>query len=253
VTDPGVAQARVWRRGAAVLDHLAVEAPLAIEVNDRDHVVLMRTPGEDLDLAAGFLASEGIIDDRQDLTALLVCTRSTNRVRARLADGIDLPAPIERPAMAGCGVCGRRSIEDVLRRTQRLDPCPAPSDDWLEEAPELLTQPRFALTGGLHGAVLCDPHGQPVLAREDVGRHNAVDKVLGACLRVDRWPLTGHRLVVSSRAGFEIVHKALMARIAVVVCVGAASSLAHDLAQASGLQLYSFARGGRFNAHQEHP
>lgn len=250
MTDPGVARVQIWRRGEQTTDHLAVEAPLAIEVDGEDHVVLMRTPGEDLDLAAGFLASEGIIDDRQDLAALMLCTRSENRVRVRLVDGIDIPAPIKRPALAGCGVCGRQSIDDVLRQAPPLDASGTPPNEWLRAAPALLTQPRFEQTGGLHGAVLCDAHGQPIVAREDVGRHNAVDKVLGASLRAGRWPLEGHRLVVSSRAGFEIVHKALMARIAVVVCVGAASSLAHDLAQAGGLALYSFARRGRFNAHQ---
>lgn len=250
MSDPGVVAAQIWRDQTAVQDQLAVEAPLAIEVDGRDHVVLMRTPGEDLDLAAGFLATEGVIDDRQDLAAMQPCSRSTNRVRVRLADGVPLPTPIERPALAGCGVCGRRQIDDVLRQAPALTPTPPPAEAWLGRAPDLLRQPRFAQTGGLHGAVLCDPQGEPVWAREDVGRHNAVDKVLGAAVRADRWPLAGHRLVVSSRAGFEIVHKALMAQIAVVVCVGAASSLAHELAQAGGLALFSFARGGRYNAHQ---
>lgn len=249
MSDPGIARVQLWRGQAPFDDALAVEEPLAIHVDDRPFAVLMRTPGEDLDLVAGFLATEGVIDDRADLAAMAPCMTSENKVNVRLAAGVARPAPIERPAYAGCGVCGRRSIDEVL--------AVAPPVEALTLAPQVITRlpalldlPRFAATGGLHGAVLCTPSGEAILAREDVGRHNAVDKVIGARVRADRWPLGGLALVMSSRAGFEIVHKALMARVGAVVCVGAASSLAHALARAGGLALYSFVRDGRFNAHR---
>jgi FdhD protein len=253
--DVGLASVSIWRDGHSTTDVLAVEEPLAIHVDDAPYVVLMRTPGEDLDLAAGFLATEGVIDDADDLIALAHCQdparpQAHNLVHVRLAPGVQAPATIARPSLAGCGVCGRDSIDAVFRQAPPLDTRRAPPVEWIAQAASKLVQPRFDATGGLHGAVICDPDGHVVLGREDVGRHNAVDKVIGACLRADRWPLDGHTLVVSSRAGFEIVHKALMARIAAVVCVGAASSLAHRLAQEGNLSLFSFARRGRFNAHQ---
>lgn len=249
MTDPGLAPVRVWRADSPERDLLAVEEPLAITLDGHDHAVLMRTPGEDLDLVAGFLATEGVIEDRDDLAAMAPCATSENKVNVLLATGVTRPAPIERPAYAGCGVCGRRSIDEVLAVAEPVAPVDLPAEV-ITALPDLLDLPRFEATGGLHGAALCTSTGDLLLAREDVGRHNAVDKVIGAALRADDWPLEGKVLVVSSRAGFEIVHKALMARVGAVVCVGAASSLAHDLAQAGRLALYSFVRAGRFNAHQ---
>lgn len=253
--DVGLASVELWRDGARTPDVLAVEEPLAIHVDDAPYVVLMRTPGEDLDLTAGFLATEGVIDDVGDLAGLAHCAdparpQRENLVHVRLAAGVEVPRAIARPSMAGCGVCGRESIDAVFRQAPPLTRRHAPPPDWIAQAASKLVQPRFAATGGLHGAVICDAQGDVVLGREDIGRHNAVDKVIGACLRAGHWPLDAHTLVVSSRAGFEIVHKALMARVAAVICVGAASSLAHRLAQAGNLSLFSFARRGRFNAHQ---
>lgn len=249
MTDPGIARVEIWRAGERVEDHLAVEEPLAIHVDGQDYAVLMRTPGEDLDLVAGFLATEGVIEDRDDLAAMAACETSENKVNVRLAAGVVPPAPIERPAYAGCGVCGRRSIDEVLAVAPAVEATPL-SAKTVVTLPRVLELPRFEATGGLHGAAICTADGDLVIAREDIGRHNAVDKVIGACLRADRWPLQGAVLVVSSRAGFEIVHKALMAQLGAVVSVGAASSLADGLARAGGLALYSFVRGARFNAHQ---
>ena len=153
--------------------------------------------------------------------------------------------------MSGCGICGKASIDRVflgappLEERVRLDP------ELVCELPGRLraAQPRFDATGGLHGAALFTVGGELLCVREDVGRHNAVDKVIGERLRADAWPASETILVVSSRAGFEIVQKALVARVAAVVAAGAASSLADDLARAGRLALYAFVRGGRFNEH----
>ncbi len=244
-------------------DVLAVEEPLEIRVDGRSLAVVMRTPGEDLDLAAGFLATEGVIDGPDDLAAMEVCGDPNlagpgNVVRVRLASGVRLDeGRFERArrvmhATAGCGLCGKASLEHVfhaappLPRRQALDP------GLVVELPGRMraAQARFAVSGGLHGAALFAADGRLLCVREDVGRHNAVDKVVGAHLRADAFPLEGLVLVTSSRAGFEILQKAAVARVAAVVAVGAASSLAHDLALEANIALYTFVRGGRFNEHR---
>lgn len=249
-------------------DTLVVEEPLEIRVDDRPLAVVMRTPGDDLDLAAGFLLTEGVIDGPDDLAALAHCAEplrenAVNIVIARLAAGSRLdPARVEQATRAlfsasSCGLCGKETIDRVFQRIRPLPPGPAlPSVEVLAALPDRLRalQPVFAETGGSHGAALFDAAGDPLVAREDIGRHNAVDKCLGARLRAGHTPDAdgpgvGTILVVSGRAGFEVVQKAVMGRVSALVAVGAASTLAHDLALRAGLRLFTFARGGRANVH----
>lgn len=262
----GVREVVIARGGQITVDRLAVEEPIEIRIDEKPLAVLMRTPGadpgEDLDLVAGFLASEGLIDGPDDLMGMAHCAdpqrpARQNVVRVRLAAGVRAAeARFERArrdlyAASSCGLCGKASIDRVM-----LEAPPLATVLDLDEAlvPTLPTrlraqQTRFAATGGLHGAALFTVEGELLAAAEDIGRHNAVDKVIGARLRADRYPLDGTVLAVSSRAGFEIVQKALMARIGALVAVGAASTLAHDLAAAGRLLLYSFVRGDGFNRH----
>lgn len=254
MSDPGLHVVVLDRGDGPTEDTLAVEAPLEIRIDGRPIAVLLRTPGEDLDLVAGFLLSEGIIEDPRDLKGLAHCERPADRdrvVQVALAEGV--PAPNARALLttAACGLCGTTTLDQLARRVPPLGPrAPVSAAEVHRMAGALATaQPRFQATGGVHGAALFAPDGAFLLAREDIGRHNAVDKVIGARLRTGHWPLQGHRLVVSSRAGFEIVQKALVSGIGTVIAVGAASSLAHDLAVEHGLALYSFVRPGRFNRH----
>ncbi len=259
----GLRVVRVRRDAVLRDDVVAVEEPLEIRVDGRALAVLMRTPGADLDLAAGFLATEGLIDGPDDLMGLATCAdparpNRQNVVLATMASGVRAaPERFDRAqramyAASSCGLCGKASIEQVFIRAPalltRLELDPAV----VTALPDRLrtVQPLFARTGGLHGAALFTTEGELLGAAEDIGRHNAVDKVIGARLRADAFPLDGLVLAVSSRAGFEIVQKAVVARIGALVTVGAASSLADELARAAGLALYTFVRGRGFNAHQ---
>jgi FdhD protein len=248
---------RRWPEGDTV-DRLAVESPLEIRVEDRSVAVLMRTPGDDLDLAAGFLFSEGVIDGSDDLSALahLAGDREGNTVVARLAAGVEAhlqaleQATRERYASSACSVCSKASIERVRLSAPPVHPLTV-ADDVLLGLPAVLRshQSGFRSTGGLHAAALVDAEGRVAVVREDVGRHNAVDKVLGAALRDDALPLTHQLLLVSSRAGFEIVQKALVAGVGAVATVGAATTLAVDLAADAGLPLVGFLRDDRFTRY----
>lgn len=260
--DPRVRGTTVDRGAGATADQLAVEEPLEIRVDGKPLAVLMRSPGDDLDLAAGFLATEGVIDGLDDLTGLAHCLdparpNRKNVVLCQLAAGARAdPGRFERArrdsfSSSSCGLCGKASIDRVfLDAPQRRQKIALPASV-VCKLPRLLRaqQPAFDQTGGLHAAALVSLDGALVVAREDIGRHNAVDKVLGAQLRADRWPLEDLVLVVSSRAGFEIVQKASMAGIAGVVACGAATTLAVDLAQRAQIALFSFVRGDRFNRH----
>lgn len=257
---PAAITSRAVRRhpsDQSVTDQLVVEEPLEIRVEDRSVAVLMRTPGHDLDLVAGFLRTEGIIDDRDDLSALapLGDGDQANTVVARLSAGVEAhlaaleQATRELYATSSCGICGKASIDRLVVAA------PAPVPVHLDDArilalPAALeaAQEAFAATGGLHGAALVAGDGSLRLCREDVGRHNAVDKVVGAALRADL-DLTGHGLLVSSRAGFEIVQKAVVAGLGAVYAVGAATSLAVDLAAERGLPLVGFLRADRFTRY----
>jgi FdhD protein len=263
---PSLTQRNVNRNGVSINDWLVVEEPLEMRVDGRSVAVVLRTPGasseEDLDLVVGFLLTEGVIDDIDDLTGLGHCTDPArpnrgNVVITHLASGtLEARRRLENAQRemyvgSSCGVCGKATIDKVFQRTEPIEVPVTLDANQIAEYPLRLRerQPRFDQTGGLHGAAILNGQGHIVAVAEDIGRHNAVDKVIGHCLRNGLFPLHGHVLVVSSRAGFEIVQKAIMARIGALVSVGAASSLADELARRSGLNLYSFVRGTQFNHH----
>jgi FdhD protein len=234
---------------SAETDPVAIEEPLEIRVEGVPAAITMRTPGDDLDLAAGFLFTEGVVDGPDDLRALAVVGENT--VDARLAEGVPAAraraADRARYATSSCGICGKASIERLQRRFAGVAGW-MPSPETLAALPEALraAQGAFQATGGLHGAALFDAAGRLAEAREDVGRHNAVDKVLGARLRADAIDFGGLGLVASSRAGFEIVQKALVARVPTVVTIGAPTSLAVETARATGLTLIGWLKADRW-------
>lgn len=264
---PSIRSVTVTRPDGVYPDVVVVEEPLEIRVNGESLAVVLRTPGidssEDIDLTLGFLVTEGVIDGLDDVEAISPCTdpnvpNRNNVIVASLASGtysqFDRIRKARRSFFIGssCGVCGKTSIDNVFMHADPVD-CPVTlSKEYVSSLPLLLrkNQPRFQKTGGLHGAIAVSLDGEFITGAEDIGRHNAVDKVVGNALRTGRFPFHRHVLFVSSRAGFEIVQKALMARFCAVVSVGAASSLADELARRSGLALYSFARDGRYNHHQ---
>lgn len=248
-------------------DTLAAEEPLEIRVGPggpgrrRPLAVTMRTPGEDLDLAIGFLLTEGIIGSADDVLTAQLCAgaetpNTYNVVDVALARGV--PEPETDPirnfyTTSSCGVCGKASI-DAVRTRSRFDV----SDDPLEvaaavlaELPERLraAQRGFARTGGLHAAGLFTADGELVVLREDVGRHNAVDKVIGWAVRERRLPLRGQLLLVSGRVSFELTQKAWMAGLPLLAAVSAPSTLAADLAAEAGLTLVGFLRGQTMNVY----
>jgi FdhD protein len=247
-------------------DPIAVEEPLEIRIAPAEGsgsvplTVTMRTPGDDADLAAGLLYAEGVIERAEDLLGLRVVADAERpgsvRVEARLRAGLGLdPARDARRfvASAACGVCGKTSIDAVLSSGFGvLDPeRPRVAGAVLEQLPERMraAQEGFSRTGGLHAAALFDAHGSLRLVREDVGRHNAVDKVVGALLRAGELPARDDVLLVSGRAGFEIAQKAIRAGIPVLAAVGAPSSLGLRLAARAGMTLVGFLRPHRFNLY----
>ena len=252
---------------SSVIDDLAVEEPLEIRIGDGHRtlrsVVTMRTPGADLELAAGWLTGEGIIATADDLIAVRACTDASIPPEARgNVVTVDLrPSALPRlenlsrttDISGACGVCGSESLTQVTSRPlPTLDPDQPQIDArTVIDLPDRLAaaQRVFARTGGLHGAAVSDSHGQLLAVREDIGRHNAVDKVLGWALMNGVRPEV---LVVSSRASFEIVQKAAASGVAIVVTVSAASTLAVDLAQETGVTLIAFARSGRATVYA-HP
>ena len=256
-------QRRVMRPGAhkSEEDDVAVEEPLEIRVDDQTIAILMRTPGHDLELAAGFLYTEGVLDGADDLVGLHHPTplgeRSPNVVTARLAAGVPAHrdalrnATRELYANSACGVCGKVAIDRVQLMAKAREPDWHIDEQLVGQLPQRMLQDQvgFRASGGLHAAALFDADGALEVIREDVGRHNAVDKVLGWRLRQDRVPVHDRVLVVSSRAGFEIIQKAVVAQVAGVVAVGAATTLAVDLARSAGLPLYGFVRGDRWTRY----
>ncbi len=259
-----VAGREVWRFGAGgvttVDDQVAVEAPLEIRVNGRGYAVTMRTPGHDLDLAAGFLVSEGVIGAASDLNSVSAVEDAEGDVVDAVVAGPGAMVAMDRQrhvyTTSSCGVCGLASI-DAVTTTSRFD---VTHDDVEVTAhvigalPDLLreSQAVFDATGGLHAAGLFAADGRLVAVCEDVGRHNAVDKVVGDATRQGLLPLAGHVLQVSGRASFELVQKAAMAGIPVLAAVSAPSSLAIDLADQAGVTLVAFSRHGAFNVYT-HP
>jgi FdhD protein len=248
-------------------DLIAIEAPLEVLVaqpgsHTQSLGLLMRTPGEDQDLALGLLYTEGVIDEMADVLDVEIGAAGTAardqpaRVVIRLSDRIPLAERMPKRALSStsaCGLCGRLALR-ALDRGRVADPeTPRVPASVIAGLPATLRagQVVFADTGGLHGAALCDLTGAPWLLREDIGRHNAVDKVIGAALTSGRLPAVrpDALLAVSGRIAFEIVQKAVAAGVAAVVAVGAPSSLAIDAAREARLTLVGFARDGRFNVY----
>jgi FdhD protein len=242
-------------------DELAAEEPLEIRVRKAPLAVTMRTPGHDIDLAMGFLLTEGVIGAAEDVVTAQLCagTDAPNTYNVvDIALGADVPPPVTDPSRnfyttSSCGVCGKASIDAV--RTRSLfdvagDPLTVKAE-LLSELPGRLreAQRTFEKTGGLHAAGLFTAGGDLLVVREDVGRHNAVDKVIGWALREGRLPLTGHLLLVSGRASFELTQKAWMAGIPMLAAVSAPSTLAAELADEAGMTLVGFLRGRSMNVY----
>ena len=281
-----VPMADAWRsvdvvrvRGAARatdVDRAATEEPLEIRLHGRPFAVIMRTPGADRELAAGFLLSERVITSADALGTIEHCTdRLTNPEQREHLENLDHPENLENTinvTLAGgldasldalmadrrqvttnssCGMCGRRTIESLAADV------PAVRASWTARASVIASLPDrlrgrqaiFDQTGGLHAAALCTPEGEVVDVAEDVGRHNAVDKIVGRMLMRDALPLSAFVLCVSGRTSFEIVQKAIVAGIPIVAAVSAPSSLAIDLAQEFGVTLVGFIRGDTFNIY----
>jgi FdhD protein len=247
-------------------DVAATEEPLEVRLHGRPFAVLMRTPGQDRELAAGFLFSEGVIRSAGDVGAVEHCRHPDhpdvhNVVDAWLlgdaAAAVDAHLDARRRVLttSACGLCGRTTIESLRVRAATLQPAVLFATDAVASLPDRLRayQGVFDETGGLHAAALFTADGGCEVAAEDVGRHNAVDKAIGAMLLADRLPLPGCALVVSGRASYEIVQKAWLAGVGLVCAVSAPSSLAIDLAHEAGITLLGFVREGAFNiyAHPE--
>jgi len=274
----GLRRVRVERASGRLEDDVVVvEEPLEIRVQGEQVVVTMRTPLDDVELAAGFLFSEGLIEGRSDLARI---EHAPNDAPERNADAdleprrrpvgnvleVELTAEGRRryaerrrearafPATSACGVCGKPSLEDLWQRVPRLAPLACEEAALLAVIPRLPERMRraqalFERTGGIHAAALFDLEGRLLDLREDIGRHNAVDKVIGGALLADRLPLHQTILLSSGRAGYEIVQKALCAAVPVVATVGAASSLALEVAQWGGMRLFSFVGRGTASRH----
>jgi FdhD protein len=268
----GITRVGVVRRSAApdeIADDLVtVEEPLEIQLRFRSGEeqrrktisITMRTPGEDFDLAAGFLYTEGIVREAADIVDIVHCgpagtegSRNVVRVDLQETARVDL-ARLERHfyTTSSCGVCGKTSLEALeASRPPAIAAGPIVSAAVLHSLPAKLreAQPLFESTGGLHASALFTPQGELIASREDVGRHNALDKLIGSMLRLNRLPLSDAILLVSGRASFELLQKALMGGIPVVAAVGAPSSLAIDLARKHGMTLIGFLRADRFNVY----
>jgi FdhD protein len=254
-------------RADARADLLATEEPLGIRVAGEALAMTMRTPGDDIELAAGFLVSEAVARTRADIAEIKLCDGTScghvnhddgelgNIADVTLAAGVGVPTGARRSFMttSACGVCGKTSISDICV----LPHAPLASDVTRFDPAVLAALPGrlrdaqrvFARTGGLHAAGLFTAAGDLIAIREDVGRHNAVDKIVGWALLNDRLPLSGCVLLVSGRASFELVQKAVLAGIPLLAAVSAPSSLAADLAEEAGLTLVGFLRGQTMNVY----
>ncbi|MFN8061191.1 MAG: formate dehydrogenase accessory sulfurtransferase FdhD [Vicinamibacterales bacterium] len=248
-------------RPSADTDTVATEEPLQVRVDGEAFSVIMRTPGDDIDLTTGFLFAESVITRWKSVTAI---AQGRDRAGLPLHNVIDVT--LERPRAArprgrrvtttsSCGLCGRQTIESLTVSAPRVEATWSLTASAIVALPGALrrVQRVFDATGGLHGAALFDRRGTIVEWAEDVGRHNAVDKVIGRLVRADRLPLSDFGLVVSGRTSYEIVQKAYLAGVPIVVAVSAPSSLAIELAERGGLTLVGFVRDQRFvvYAHEE--
>ncbi|HTM58656.1 MAG TPA: formate dehydrogenase accessory sulfurtransferase FdhD [Candidatus Udaeobacter sp.] len=259
----GVTRRRITRwsgdRREALDDPVAVERPLEIRIDDRPLAVTLRTPGHDVELALGFLAGEGLIRRRSDIDtaapAPATCGDQPDSIDLRLAPGVRFDwTKLERhfAATAACGLCGRAHLESLRAGLRPIPMGETVDARAIAALPSRLRQAQatFLETGGLHAAALCaGPTLELQVLREDVGRHNAVDKIAGWLIEENRYPVESGVLWVSGRAGAEIVLKAAHARIPVLAAVGAPSSLAIELAEAAGMTLIGFLRDPRMNVY----
>ena len=241
-------------------DQVAVEEPLEIRIGNRPFVVTMRTPGNDEELAAGFMTSEGFSNSKADFREIDRCPLSSNpenTIRIRFRDKVDEKSIESRRYSAvssSCGICGKTSIEAIGCSFSAIESKLKVNRRLLFELPERLREKQvvFDRTGGLHSSGLFDRDGKLICLREDVGRHNALDKVIGYALLNGIWPLEKHILLVSGRVSFEIIQKALAARIPIVAAVSAPSSLAIAVAREYGITLIGFLRPPKMNVYS-HP
>jgi len=242
------------------LDRVTVEEPLEIRIAGRSFVVTMRTPGDDENLAAGLLATEGLVNFPSEIVRIAPCRDVDEEAEGNVLDvhlSGDAPfrwARVKRRLISSssCGVCGKESIDQVRRHCDPVtaDLTTVPFETLVGFPEKLrLRQSTFEKTGGIHAAGLFNRRGRLLGIAEDVGRHNAVDKLLGSFFRAGRWPLRGRILLVSGRSSFEIVQKALAAGVPIVAAVSAPSSLAVDLAVEAGMTLVGFLREGRANVY----
>lgn len=237
-------------------DELAAEEPLEIRVRGRPLSVTMRTPGHDPDLAAGFLLTEGVIQRRRDIIDATFCDRNEwgNVLNVLLAP--DVPVDFKRFtrhvfASSSCGLCGKTTIDSIRSQFPAVESNLSVNVDVLTSLPEKMraAQHTFNRTGGLHAAAVFDGNGELIVLREDIGRHNAVDKVVGHCLANGPFPLDQHILLLSGRTSFEIMQKALAARVPIIAAVSAPSTLAVEFAIQSAQTLVGFLRDGRMNVY----
>jgi len=247
-SDPGTFAGRTYAtvEHDGVTDQVAVEEPLEIRVDGGPVAVTMRTPGHDEELALGFLFGEGLIDS----------ARAVGPPEDLAANAVEVAGPLLREparrsfyATSSCGVCGKGALEEVAVHSEPIGDGPRMPRELLAGLPDRLRQPTFERTGGLHATGLFDVDGELLIAREDVGRHNAMDKVIGRALMDGAVPLGERALCVSGRLSFELVQKAAVAGVPILVGVGAPSSLAVELAADRGITLGGFARGGRVNVY----
>ncbi|MEM6792503.1 MAG: formate dehydrogenase accessory sulfurtransferase FdhD [Acidobacteriota bacterium] len=260
--NPGLRRVRVERVGQAPADDWVIEeAPLEMRLDGESLAVTLRTPGHDLELAAGYLFTEGIVRGREDFASLKRLEDPTAYDPDNVVDAALSPAArrrhrrIEgarrrRMSTSACGLCGKARLEEIYQSWPTLEPIEVEAE-LARSLPRTLErhQELFPLTGGVHAAALFDLEGGLLALREDVGRHNALDKLIGRALLRDELPWRRRIVAVSARAGFEIVQKTLMAAAPALVAVGAGSSLAIDAARRGGLVLFTFVRHDRSNRH----
>jgi FdhD protein len=237
-------------------DELVDEEPLEIRVQGQAISVTMRTPGDDIDLAAGFLLTEGVIHRRQDVLAIKHCAHNSDQNVINVLLARDVAVDLQQLtrhvfASSSCGLCGKATIQAIHGQFPPIQSDVVIDAICLTNLPGTMraAQATFDRTGGLHAAALFDASGRMIAIREDVGRHNAVDKLVGHCLLNGLMPLDHHVLVVSGRSSFEIMQKALAARLPVVAAVSAPSSLAVEFAKDSGQTLIGFLRDHRMNVY----
>ncbi len=263
--NPAIAEVQVHKVSTAggvhvVDDVTAREEPLEIRVEGRSVAVVMRTPGNDEELAAGFLVTEGVVQSARDILEISQCP-STGNIHGNVVDVLLGGAVVNWGSLtrhvfsaSSCGICGKTSIDSVFQRFPAVKGAWSVSPALIASMPDKLraAQETFSQTGGLHASGLFDLEGNLLVLREDVGRHNALDKIIGHALQQNLLPLDRHILLVSGRVSFEIIQKALAAGIPLVAAISAPSSLAVEFAQEAGQTLIGFLRGETMNVYT-HP